>query len=56
MAKEARVKFTFDTNNSRRTLGRRAYCLRVIEARGLTPDDPWAPRPDGQKPIQARKR
>ena len=56
MAKEARVKFTFGTNNTGRTLGRLEYCLRMIEACALTPDDLWAPRPDSQKPVQVLKR
>jgi histidinol phosphatase-like PHP family hydrolase len=55
-AKEAGVKFTFGTNNADRRLGRLEYCLRMIEECALTPDDLWAPKPDGQKPIQARKR
>jgi histidinol phosphatase-like PHP family hydrolase len=54
MAKAAGVKFTFGTNNDSRTLGRLEYCLRMVEACALTPDDLWAPRPDGQKPIQVR--
>jgi histidinol phosphatase-like PHP family hydrolase len=56
MAKEAGVKFTFGTNNTDRRLGRLDYCLRMIEECALTPDDLWAPRPDGQKPVQVRKR
>jgi hypothetical protein len=56
MAKEAGVKFTFGTNNADRTLGRLDYCLRMVEECALTPDDLWAPKPDGQKPIQVRKR
>jgi hypothetical protein len=55
-AKEAGVKFTFGTNNADRRLGRLEYCLQMIEECALTPDDLWAPKPDGQKPIQARKR
>jgi hypothetical protein len=56
MAKAAGVKFTFGTNNADRTPGRLEYCLRMIEECALTPDDLWSPRPDGQKPIQVRKR
>jgi len=56
MAKKAGVKFTFGTNNGDRTLGRLEYCLKMIEECALTPDDLWAPRPDGQKSIQVRKR
>jgi hypothetical protein len=56
MAKAAGVKFTFGTNNTDRKLGQLDHCLRMIEECALTPDDLWAPRPDGQKPIQVRKR
>jgi hypothetical protein len=28
----------------------------MIEECALTPDDLWAPRPDGEKPIQVRKK
>jgi hypothetical protein len=56
MAKAAGVKFTFGTNNTDRKLGGLDYCLRMIEECALTPDDLWAPRPDGQKPVQVRKR
>lgn len=55
-AKEAGVKFTFGGNNADPRLGRLEYCLQMIEECALTPDDLWAPKPDGQKPIQARKR
>jgi hypothetical protein len=56
-AKEAGVKFTFGTNNGDRTVGRLEYGLRMIEECALTPDDLWPPPgPDGQKPIQVRKR
>jgi hypothetical protein len=56
MAKEAGVLFTFGTNNVDRPPGRLEYCLRMIEICALTPDDFWSPKPDGQKPIQVRKR
>ena len=55
-AKEAGVKFTFGGANADRRLGRLEYCLRMVEECALTPDDLWAPRPAGRKPIQARKR
>jgi hypothetical protein len=56
MAKAAGVKFTFGTNNTDGKLGRLEYCLRMVEECALTPDDLWVPRPEGQKPIQVRKR
>jgi hypothetical protein len=55
-AKAAGVQFIFGTNNADRTLGRLEYGLQMVEACALTPEDLWAPRPDGQKPIQVRKR
>jgi hypothetical protein len=51
MAKEAGVKFSFGTNNTGRELGRLEYCLEMIEACGLTPDDMFEITPDDQKPI-----
>jgi len=56
LAKEAGIQFTFGTNNTDRPPGRLEYCLRIVEECALTPDDFWSPRPDGQKPIQVRKR
>jgi hypothetical protein len=56
LAKKAGVKFTLGTGNRDRKPGRLEYCLKMIGECALTPDDLWAPRPDGQKPIQVRKR
>jgi hypothetical protein len=56
MARRAGVKFTFGTNNADRNLGRLEYGLGMVEQCALTPEDFWSPRPDGQKPIQVRKR
>jgi histidinol phosphatase-like PHP family hydrolase len=56
MAKEAGVRFTFGGGNANRELGRLEYGLRMVEECALTPDDLWAPKPDGAKPIQKRKR
>jgi hypothetical protein len=56
MARRAGVKFTLGTNNAGHDLGRLEYGLRMIEQCALTPDDFWAPQPDGRKPIQVRKR
>ena len=55
-AKQAGIKFTFGTNNVDRNLGRCEYGLEMIEKCGLTPQDFWMPKPDGQKPVQVRKR
>jgi hypothetical protein len=54
MAKQAGVKFTFGTNNRDRALSRLDYCVAMVEECALTPDDFWAPKPDGKKPIQVR--
>jgi hypothetical protein len=56
MAKEADVKFAFGGDNPGRTLGRLGYCRRMVEECALTPEDLWSPKPDGEKPIQTRKR
>jgi histidinol phosphatase-like PHP family hydrolase len=56
MAREAGVKFTFGGDNAGRKLGRLDYGLRMVRECALTPDDLWAPRPDGEKPIQLRKK
>jgi hypothetical protein len=55
-AKQAGVKFTFGTNNVDRKLGRSEYGLEMIEQCGLTPQDFWMPKPDGQKPVQVRNK
>ena len=54
-AKQAGVKFTFGTNNTNHNLGRLEYCLDMIKQCGLTPQDMWMPKPDGQKPVQVKK-
>ena len=46
------MKFTFGTNNSGPELRRLEYCLEMVEQCGLTWQDLWTPKPDGQKPIQ----
>jgi hypothetical protein len=53
-AKQAGIKFTFGTNNSGRDLRRLEYCLQMVKECGLTRDDMWLPRPDGQKPVRKR--
>ena len=54
-AKQAGIKFTFGTNNVDHNLGRSEYGLQMIRECGLTPQDIWMPKPDGQKPVQVRK-
>jgi histidinol phosphatase-like PHP family hydrolase len=53
-ARQAGVKFSFGTNNEGRELGRLEYCLKMVKECGLTWEDFFVPRPDGQKPIQKR--
>ncbi len=55
-AKKAGVKFTFGTNNTDHNLGRDEYGLEMIKECGLAPQDMWLPKPDGQKPVQVRKK
>ncbi len=55
-AKKAGVKFSFGTNNAGKNLGRLEYCLEMIQECGLTPEDMFMPKPDGQKPVQKRFR
>jgi hypothetical protein len=56
LAKEAGVLLTFGTNNTDHPPDRLEYGLRMVEECALTPDDFWSPRPDGQKPIQVRRK
>ena len=55
-AKRAGIKFTFGTNNVDGNLGRNEYGLDMIDACGLTWQDMWLPKPDGQKPVQVKKK
>jgi len=54
LAKKAGLKFTFGTNNTDPNLARDEYGLEMIKECGLTYQDFWMPKPDGQKPIQKR--
>ena len=56
LAKQAGLKFTLGINNTDATLGRAEYGLEMIKTCGLTYQDFWMPKPDGQKPIQRRSR
>ncbi len=54
-AKRAGATFSFGTNNgSKRDLGNLEYCREMIVECGLTPDDMFVPKPDGQKAIQRK--
>jgi hypothetical protein len=54
MAKAAGVKFTFGTNNTGDELGRLEYCLKMIEACELTPEDMFEIKDDSEKPINTK--
>jgi hypothetical protein len=55
MAKSAGVKFTFGTNNGGRDdIGNYDYCVRMIRECGITKEDLFLPRPEGQKAIQRK--
>ena len=53
-AKQAGIKFSFGTNNTDRKLGRIEYCLEMVKQCGLTWQDIFVPRPEGEKPVQRR--
>ncbi|HLO59951.1 MAG TPA: family 16 glycoside hydrolase [Bacteroidales bacterium] len=51
-AKAAGVKFSFGTNNAGHDdLGRLDYSLYIIKEAGITADDVFIPRPEGQKKV-----
>jgi hypothetical protein len=56
LAKKKGIKFTFGTNNTDGALGRNEYALAMIKECRLTWQDMWMPKPDGQKPVQVRKK
>jgi hypothetical protein len=53
-AKRTGVKFSFGTNNADRNLGRLEYAVEMVKECGLTWQDIFVPKPDGEKPIQKR--
>lgn len=55
-AKKAGLKFTFGTNNVDPEMGRLEYSLEMAQKCGLTWQDMWMPKPDGQKPAQVKAR
>jgi len=54
-AKSAGVKFSFGTNNGDANLGRDEYALAMVKECGLTWQDIFMPKPDGQKAAQRQK-
>ncbi len=55
MAHEARLKFSFGSNQHNDNVGRLDYAVEVIRALSLKPIDIWRPAPFGRKPIQVRR-
>ncbi len=53
-AKAAGATFAFGTNNGDKDLGQLAYSRMMARRCGLTKDDMFVPKPDGQKPIQTK--
>ena len=54
-AKAAGAKFSFGTNNAEAELGRLEYPIQMVKECGLSWQDIFVPKPDGQKPIQVKK-
>ncbi len=54
MAKKAGVKFSFGTNNTGAELGRLEYCIKMIEACGLTPNDMFEIKAGDEKPVNVK--
>jgi hypothetical protein len=53
-ARKAGIKFAFGTNNGDRKLGRLEYCVEMVKECGLTWQDIFVPKPDGEKPVEKR--
>ena len=53
-AKAAGATFAFGTNNGGKDLGQLAYSRMMARRCGLTKDDMFVPKPDGQKPVQKK--
>jgi hypothetical protein len=53
-AKKTGVKFSFGTNNGDKNLGRDEYGVQMVKECGLTWQDMFVPKPEGEKAIQRR--
>jgi len=53
-AKKAGVKFSFGTNNSDKNLGRMEYGVKMVKECGLTWQDMFLPKPEGEKAAQRK--
>jgi histidinol phosphatase-like PHP family hydrolase len=54
LAKQAGCRFSFGTNNTDRNVGRLEYCLEMVDECGLSWQDIFVPRAEGEKAIQRR--
>jgi len=54
-AKNAGVKFSFGTNNGDPNLGRDEYGVEMVKQCGITWQDIFVPKPDGQKAAQRKR-
>jgi histidinol phosphatase-like PHP family hydrolase len=54
LAKKAGVKFSFGTNNGDKNLGRDEYGIEMVKQCGLTWQDMFLPKPDGEKAAQRK--
>ena len=54
LAKKAGVKFSFGTNNGDKNLGRDEYGIEMVKECGLTWQDMFLPKPDGEKAAQRK--
>jgi hypothetical protein len=52
--KKAGVKFSFGTNNGDKNLGRDEYGVQMVKECGLTWQDMFLPKPEGEKSIQRK--
>ena len=54
LAKQAGAKFSFGTNNTGNEVGGLDYCFEMFQECGLTANDMFMPKPDGQKAAQVK--
>jgi hypothetical protein len=55
LAKKAGVKFSFGTNNGDKNLGRDEYGIEMVKECGLTWQDMFLPKPEGEKAAQRKE-
>jgi histidinol phosphatase-like PHP family hydrolase len=54
LGKKAGVKFSFGTNNGDKNLGRDEYGIEMVKECGLTWQDMFLPKPEGEKAAQRK--